>query len=444
MEITILLYLIKTCLCSTVFAVMYKFILRNETFHRTNRFILLISIVASLLLPAISWDLTGMNVTETVLDRTQEATALLNNIVVKPTMHNRNTFLRLSTAEIILALYFTGVACICVKNASTILHIKRIITRSKKSVTQNGKRLYISREKTPSFSWMGKIVVSEDDIALDCNRYIVWHEEAHASLGHYIDLAITEVFVCILWFWPSAWVLKRYLKEVHEYEADKLVLATEGCDAKAYQMLMIKKAAGSALYNTVSGFNYTSLKKRITMINKKDSGRWALAKSLCLIPAVGAAVCLAACVGNGENKSAENNAEVKDTATVDNSKAETTVAKFDSKVAARNSETDTVMDKCEVMPEFPGGTESLMKYLRDNIKYPQKALEEGLSGRVIALFVVDRDGGIDNIEILKSTNQIFENEAIRVIKAMPKWKPGKDKGKTVRCRYVLPIVFRIN
>ena len=168
-------------------------------------------------------------------------------------------------------------------------------------------------------------------------------------------------------------------------------------------------------------------------MNKKDSGRWALAKSLCLIPAVGAAICLAACVGNGENK----NAEAKDTATVDNSKAETTVVKFDST-------TDTIMDKCEVMPEFPGGTESLMKYLRDNIKYPQKALEEGLSGRVIALFVVDRDGGIDNIEILKSTNQIFENEAIRVIKAMPKWKPGKDKGKTVRCRYVLPIVFRIN
>ena len=63
---------------------------------------------------------------------------------------------------------------------------------------------------------------------------------------------------------------------------------------------------------------------------------------------------------------------------------------------------------------------------------------------MIALFVVDRDGGIDNIEILRSTNQIFENEAIRVIKAMPKWKPGKDKGKTVRCRYVLPVVFRIN
>lgn len=241
MEITILLYLIKTCLCSTVFAVMYKFILRNETFHRTNRFILLISIVASLLLPAINWDFIGMDVTETVLDRTKEATTLLNSVIVRPTMDKRNSFLELSTAEIILTLYFAGMICMGAKNALMVLCIERIMRRSKKSFTQNGKRLYISRGKTPSFSWMGRIVISEEDMALDSCGYIVRHEEAHASLGHYIDLAITEVFVCMLWFWPSAWVLKKYLKEVHEYEADGLVLATEGCDAKSYQMLMIKK-----------------------------------------------------------------------------------------------------------------------------------------------------------------------------------------------------------
>ncbi len=436
MEITILLYLIKTCLRSTVFAVMYKFILRNETFHRTNRFILLISIVASLLLPAISWDLTGMNITETVLDRTQEATALLNNIVVKPTMHNRNTFLRLSTAEIILALYFTGVACICVKNASTILHIKRIITRSKKSVTQNGKRLYISREKTPSFSWMGKIVVSEDDIALDCNRYIVWHEEAHASLGHYIDLAITEVFVCILWFWPSAWILKKYLKEVHEYEADRRVLATDGCDAKAYQMLMIKKAAGPKLYNAVSGFNYTSLKKRITMMNKKDSGRWALTKSLSLIPAVGVAICLAACIGNGESKWAKDNIEAKDTNNVDSIEVETSVSLL-------GSTKGTTADKSLVLAEYPGGIEGLIKFMRSNIKYPQKALDNGVEGQVLVEFIIDRDGSVCDVKPKHSIDPLLDNEAVRAVKNMPKWKPGTKDGKNVRIKYILPISFRL-
>ena len=444
MEITILLYLFKACLCSAIFAAVYGLLLRKETFHRLNRTILLASIAASLVLPAVNWNSAGISSPALGRERTQVVTTVLNNIVVTPDSENVRSAEGLSTAELLMALYLAGVFFMFAKNGAVAVYIGKTIRKSRKMISPQGRRMYVSRKKTPSFCWMGRIVVSEDDVAPDCGGYIVRHEEAHASLGHSIDLTLAEIFTGVLWFWPSAWMLKRYLKEVHEYEADRRVLETDGCSARTYQMLMIKKVAGPKLYNAASCFNYNSLKKRITMMNKKDSGRWALAKTLCLIPAVGAAVCLAACVGNGENKSAENNAEVKDTATVDNSKAETTVAKFDSKVAARNSETDTVMDKCEVMPEFPGGTESLMKYLRDNIKYPQKALEEGLSGRVIALFVVDRDGGIDNIEILKSTNQIFENEAIRVIKTMPKWKPGKDKGKTVRCRYVLPVVFRIN
>ena len=433
MEITILLYLIKACLCSAIFAAVYGLLLRKETFHRINRTILLASIAASLILPAVNWNSAGISSPALGRERTQDVTTVLNNIVVTPDSENVRSAEGFSTAELLMALYLAGVFFMFAKNGAVAVYICKTMRKSRKMISPQGRRMYVSRKKTSSFCWMGRIVVSEDDVAQDCGGYIVRHEEAHASLGHSIDLTLAEIFTSVLWFWPSAWMLKKYLKEVHEYEADRRVLETDGCSARTYQMLMIKKVVGPKLYNAASCFNYTSLKKRITMMNKKDSGRWALAKSLCLIPAVGAAICLAACVGNGENK----NAEAKDTATVDNSKAETTVVKFDST-------TDTIMDKCEVMPEFPGGTESLMKYLRDNIKYPQKALEEGLSGRVIALFVVDRDGGIDNIEILKSTNQIFENEAIRVIKAMPKWKPGKDKGKTVRCRYVLPIVFRIN
>ena len=443
MEITILLYLFKACLCSAIFAAVYGLLLRKETLHRLNRTILLASIAASLILPAVNWNSTGISSPALGRERTQVVTTVLNNIVVTPDSENVRSAEGLSTAELLMVLYLAGVFFMFAKNGAVAVYIGKTIRKSRKMISPQGRHMYVSRKKTPSFCWMGRIVVSEDDVAPDCGGYIVRHEEAHASLGHSIDLTLAEIFTGVLWFWPSAWMLKRYLKEVHEYEADRRVLETDGCSARTYQMLMIKKVAGPKLYNAASCFNYNSLKKRITMMNKKDSGRWALAKSLCLIPAVGAAICLAACVGNGENKSAESNAEAKDTATVDNSKAETKAAKFDSKVAARDSGTETVMDKCEVMPEFPGGTESLMKYLRDNIKYPQKALDEGLSGRVIALFVVDRDGGIDNIEILKSTNQIFENEAIRVIKAMPKWKPGKEKGKAVRCRYVLPVVFRI-
>ena len=444
MEITILLYLFKACLCSAIFAAVYGLLLRKETFHRLNRTILLASIAASLILPAVNWNSTGISSPALGRERTQVVTTVLNNIVVTPDSENVRSAEGFSTAELLMVLYLAGVFFMFAKNGAVAVYIGKTIRKSRKMISPQGRRMYVSRKKTPSFCWMGRIVVSGDDVAPDCGGYIVRHEEAHASLGHSIDLTLAEIFTSVLWFWPSAWMLKKYLKEVHEYEADRRVLETDGCNAKTYQMLMIKKVAGPRLYNAASCFNYNSLKKRITMMNKKDSGRWALAKSLCLIPAVGAAVCLAACVGNGENKSAENNAEAKDTATVDNSKAETTVAKFDSKVTARNSETDTVMDKCEVMPKFPGGESGMMKFLTENVKYPKEALDKGITGRVLVEFVVERDGSINDVKIMKSVDPILDNEAIRIVKAMPKWEPGTMNGKAVRVKHTLPVTFRLN
>ena len=444
MEITILLYLIKACLCSAIFAAVYGLLLRKETFHRLNRTILLVSIAASLVLPAVNWNSAGISSPALGRERTQVVTTVLNNIVVTPDSENVRSAEGFSTAELLMALYLAGIFFMFAKNGAVAVYISKTMRKSRKMISPQGRHMYVSRKKTPSFCWMGRIVVSGDDVAPDCGGYIVRHEEAHASLGHSIDLTLAEIFTGVLWFWPSAWMLKRYLKEVHEYEADRRVLETDGCSAKTYQMLMIKKVAGPRLYNAASCFNYKSLKKRITMMNKKDSGRWALAKSLCLIPAVGAAICLAACVGNGENKSAENNAEAKDTANVDNSKAETTDVKFDSKVAARNSETDTVMDKCEVMPKFPGGESGMMKFLTENVKYPKEALDKGITGRVLVEFVVERDGSINDVKIMKSVDPILDNEAIRIVKAMPKWEPGTMNGKAVRVKHTLPVTFRLN
>ncbi len=444
MEITILLYLFKACLCSAIFAAVYGLLLRKETFHRLNRTILLASIAASLILPAVNWNSTGISSPALGRERTRVVTTVLNNIVVTPDSENVRSAEGFSTAELLMVLYLAGVFFMFAKNGAIAVYIGKTIRKSRKMISPQGRHMYVSRKKTPSFCWMGRIVVSEDDVAQDCGGYIVRHEEAHASLGHSIDLALAEIFTSVLWFWPSAWMLKRYLKEVHEYEADRRVLETEGCSARTYQMLMIKKVAGPKLYNAASYFNYNSLKKRITMMNKKDSGRWALAKSLCLIPAVGAAICLAACVGNGENKNAESNAEAKDTATVDNSKAETKAAKFDSKVAARDSGTETVMDKCEVMPEFPGGESGMMKFLTENVKYPKEALDKGITGRVLVEFVVERDGSINDVKIMKSVDTILDNEAIRIVKAMPKWEPGTMNGKAVRVKHTLPVTFRLN
>ena len=101
-------------------------------------------------------------------------------------------------------------------------------------------------------------------------------------------------------------------------------------------------------------------------------------------------------------------------------------------------------DVVEQMPEFPGGSIELMKFLSENIKYPEAASKAGTQGRVVAQFIVEADGSITNVKVLKKVSDEIDAEAVRVIKAMPKWKPGMQKGQPVRVKYTIPVTFRLN
>ncbi len=109
-----------------------------------------------------------------------------------------------------------------------------------------------------------------------------------------------------------------------------------------------------------------------------------------------------------------------------------------------SDEDDVVFVIVEKMPEFPGGHQALTKYLDENVKYPAIAQENGIQGRVICQFVVNKDGTITDIEVIRSGGDpSLDQEAVRVIEAMPKWKPGEQRGKTVRVRYTVPVNFRL-
>ena len=107
-------------------------------------------------------------------------------------------------------------------------------------------------------------------------------------------------------------------------------------------------------------------------------------------------------------------------------------------------EEEVVFVVVESMPEFPGGQQALFKYLGDNVKYPVIAQENGIQGRVICQFVVNKDGSIVDIEVVRSGGDpSLDKEAVRVIKSMPKWKPGKQRGKPVRVKFTLPVNFKL-
>lgn len=138
----------------------------------------------------------------------------------------------------------------------------------------------------------------------------------------------------------------------------------------------------------------------------------------------------------------ENKEGVKDR-TVEAVRNDIAVAAPPPPPAPKPEVSNKVFDIVEEMPSFPGGQGALMSFLSSNIKYPVVAQENGVQGRVIVGFVVERDGSITDVKVMRSVDPSLDREAQRVVKAMPKWKPGKQNGSAVRVKYTVPVVFRL-
>jgi len=110
---------------------------------------------------------------------------------------------------------------------------------------------------------------------------------------------------------------------------------------------------------------------------------------------------------------------------------------------AQTKKNDMVFDVVEVMPQYPGGPIAMLKYLMENIKYPEQAMKEGIQGRVTVRFIVEKDGSISDVKPVLSVHPLLNKEAVRVVKSMPKWSPGKHNGKPVRVRFNLPVMFKL-
>ena len=104
---------------------------------------------------------------------------------------------------------------------------------------------------------------------------------------------------------------------------------------------------------------------------------------------------------------------------------------------------DPVFTVCEKKPEFPGGDMALMEFLMKQTKYPKDATEQGIQGRVVVQFIVEKDGSPSNAKVVKSVSQSLDEEALRVVRAMPKWTPGQQRGQNVRAQFTLPVTFRL-
>lgn len=141
----------------------------------------------------------------------------------------------------------------------------------------------------------------------------------------------------------------------------------------------------------------------------------------------------------------EDDAQIEETiiASTDDTGPQIEIKNIENVVVEDPQKEEEVFMVVEKMPEFPGGMGELMKWLSKNIKYPAIAQENGVQGRVVVQFVVNRDGSIVDPQVIKSVDPYLDKEALRVVKAMPKWSPGEQRGKPVRVKYTLPVMFRL-
>jgi TonB family protein len=430
-----LVYILKSAACLAVFYLFYKLLMSRDTFHRFNRFALLGLLVLSSLLPLVEASVNSpAAVQETML--TLEQLLLLADI--QPESESMAAATPSATVlwlRAALLVYLTGIVFFIVRNLCSLARLGRLIRQGKWEALdsylpdrkEKNVRLVVHDHDIAPFSWMHWIVIARKDLE-ENGREILIHELAHIRNRHSWDLLLADLCIFVQWFNPAAWLQKQELQNIHEYEADETVLR-EGVNARNYQMLLIKKAVGTRLYSMANSFNHSSLKKRITMMLKEKSNPWARAKYLYILPL--AALAVTAFARPEVSAVADEISAVKVIAPAVHDSIQPNVQPA---VAAPSSALDQ-------MPEFPGGMEALNTYLRNNIRYPQEAQKAGIQGRVIIQFIVSKDGSITDAEVVESVDPQLDAEGLRLIKNMPRWKPGMRKGQAIRVKQTLPIRF---
>ena len=424
-------YILKSAVVLASLYTLFYFFLKKETFHRFNRVCLIFTLMASLVLPMVHITVSHPTaVNQAVMASTTYVTAL-PTIVVTP-----ETKAPLLTWNDVLAyIYWIGLCIMLLYLALQIVQTYLLIKGGLRHTDEFGNTVILKDDVKSPFSIFHYIVMSVEDYEKH-RRNILTHEQEHIRMCHSYDLLLLEIVKVLQWFNPFVWFLENDLKALHEYQADEAVI-NQGIDAKQYQQLLVVKAVGNRLQPFANNLRRGSLKKRIIMMYQKKSNRWMMLKALFIIP-----VACFALYTFATPKADSPVLQVKKTTSAPQKKVTTVRGRGIPSGEVKSD--DKIYDIVEENAKFPGGEEACFKWIAENIQYPQEAKENKIQGRVTVSFVVEKDGTLTDVKVIGNPYKYISEEAVRVVKAMPKWNPAKIKGKIVRSRFRLPVNFRLN
>ena len=521
-------HLLPIAAAIAVFWLLYRVLFRNSNRLYFNRYFLLTSMLLALAMPLLGL-LSGLEVPQmATLKQSLFNGMTLNEIVVTPdgqpmlpeVIVTTSTQSRFSVWQVIGGLYLIGVGVMTLLFLFKLGKLMVLIIRSPKRKMSSCTAVFTGREQG-SFSFFRYAIFPNENVDPD----IMWHEMSHISHHHSWDILFAEVMMILQWFNPFIYLYKKELQSLHEYQADRDVVAT-GVDKKNYMMLILQQCTAVDFSGMSNNFSLILTKKRIKMITRNEKAKGLWWRLLATLPVLAVLMIANTKVAAQEQKSDKKDINIeigwfeiyddnglpmnlsdttiynedgsyvkfetteapdpisgeirnKITATCFNadgspneniqfhlSAMEThgdttlyTVDPFtlsadnfnlkiltteDNPVQILKRDNDTVYNIVEQMPEFPGKEKAMMEFVTHNIHYPEEAKEKGIEGRVFVGFVIEKDGSINEVKVLKGIGHGCDEEAVRVVKSMPKWKPGMQKGKPVRVHYQMPFFFKLS
>ncbi len=484
-------YLIELSVIHVALILGYWLFLRKERQYTKMRFYLIASTLLALIIPLLKLPRLLFTGKEPAAAMPMEIIQLDSMTVVATSDAS------IKTVDILIWIYVAVAGYMLFKFLSGVVYLIRLERRSRPE-RLNGMTIRRSPDIKGSFTFFNWIFLSEQ---IDPNQrdyeVILKHEKAHASLGHTYDLLFFGLFKVCFWWLPTAWIITKEIKKIHEYQAD--AAAIKSCDVDQYSSILISSTLKTSGLVLASSFHDGLILKRLKAM-KQQAKKISLWKLGALTALCASLVIFFACseetdreikeLGSQSNTIAfeqlpasmqERLADVKDGLSF--LKLEVTDEKKVSEIKelqdidpnlihsiqVEKNETpkaiylaikkdaanfDYLSDKAKMdgdiftvverQPESQGGINGFRSYIANEIKYPLEARQAGIEGRVDVQFVVEKDGSLSEVKAIKGIGAGCDEEAVRVLANAPRFTPGSQNGKPVRVRMVVPITFKLD
>jgi TonB family protein len=418
----ILVYILQVNFALVLFYLLFTLLFKRDTFLKIRRFYFLSALLFSviyplLVVPGLS-DFWNFRFSE---PQTVEATVFFEAPTLEVMVEESEAeaaSLNIPWEQIFITLYIAVTIFFILRFLWQLISIFRIRLKSEETEVL-GIKVYDLKDNITPYSFFGMIFINSEMHSKEELEQIIIHEHTHVSEKHSLDIMLVESILLFSWWNPAVWLLKREMAMNLEYLADVGVLR-EGVDSREYQYHLLRLTYHETAVQIVNNFNVSQLKQRIMMMNKTRSSSLKLAKYLTILPIFFILIAANSSYAGEKDQSLQEPPPVK------------------------KEVTEEIFVVVEEQPEYPGGQEAMMKFLSDSIVYPEEAKAKGIQGRVICNYVVMKDGSIDDVNVVRGVDPLLDAEAVRVLKSMPAWKPGKQRGQAVNVRYTLPVVFRIS